>query len=76
MLRLGLLAVASTAPAPAARAQDSKPGAHLIGKLEGPEVITDPAQFPKRFTRSAWMRKPYPGGLSMSWGNAPRRRPR
>jgi peptide/nickel transport system substrate-binding protein len=49
MLRLGLLAVASTAPAPAARAQDTKPGAHLIGKLEGPEVITDPAQFPKRF---------------------------
>jgi peptide/nickel transport system substrate-binding protein len=49
VLQLGLLAVASTVPGPAAWAQDQKPGAHLIGKLEGPEVITDPAQFPKRF---------------------------
>jgi peptide/nickel transport system substrate-binding protein len=49
VLRLGLLAVASAAPGPAARAQDTKPGAHLIGKLEGPEIVTDPAQFPKRF---------------------------
>ncbi|MFI5326980.1 MAG: ABC transporter substrate-binding protein, partial [Candidatus Rokuibacteriota bacterium] len=31
-----------------AHAQD-KPGAHLIGKLEGPELVTDPAKFPKTF---------------------------
>jgi peptide/nickel transport system substrate-binding protein len=49
MLQLGLLALASTASVPGARAQDTKPGAHLIGKLEGPEVVTDPAQVPKRF---------------------------
>ena len=30
-------------------AQAAKPGAQLIGKLEGPEVVTDPAQFPKTF---------------------------
>ena len=53
LLRLGLLAVSATggtvASAPGARAQASKPGANLIGKLEGPEVVTDPAQFPKTF---------------------------
>ena len=53
VLRLGLLAVSATqvplALPPHARAQGMKPGANLIGKLEGPEVITDPAQFPKSF---------------------------
>ena len=53
VLRLGLLAVSATqvplALPPHARAQGMKPGTNLIGKLEGPEVITDPAQFPKSF---------------------------
>jgi peptide/nickel transport system substrate-binding protein len=54
MLRLGLLTVASTAAGPAvfapgAAAQPATLGANLIGKLEGAEVITDPANFPKRF---------------------------
>src|SRR5262245_6552164 len=44
LLRLGLLSLAATAGA-----QPAKLGAHLIGKLEGPEVVTDPAQMPKRF---------------------------
>src|SRR5262245_49651501 len=53
LLRLALLA-AGAAPAPivltsSARAQGPKPGANLIGKLEGPEVITDPALYPKSF---------------------------
>jgi peptide/nickel transport system substrate-binding protein len=53
VLRLGLLAASATqvplVRPPRARAQGAKPGANLIGKLEGPEVITDPAQFPKSF---------------------------
>src|SRR5688572_29133065 len=51
LLRLGLLA-ATASPAitlHGAEAQDPKLGANLIGKLEGPEVITDPAKFPKTF---------------------------
>jgi peptide/nickel transport system substrate-binding protein len=48
---------ATTAPAAAQKPAESKPaarpgqklGEQLIGKLEGPEVITDPAQFPKSF---------------------------
>src|SRR5262245_43749363 len=53
ILRLALLA-ASAAPgpialAPPARAQGSKLGANLVGKLEGAEVVTDPAQYPKTF---------------------------
>ncbi len=35
--------------APPKPAEAPKLGAQLIGKLEGPEVITDPAQFPKSF---------------------------
>ncbi len=51
MLRLALLAV-SAAPTPIvlarpARAQGAKAGASLIGKLEGAEVVTDPALYPK-----------------------------
>ena len=34
---------------PAASAQTTKPGANLIGKLEGAEVVTDPALVPKSF---------------------------
>ena len=53
MLRLGLLAASATQlPVGPAGAQGAKPGAHLIGKLEGPELITDPAQFPKRFNEA------------------------
>jgi peptide/nickel transport system substrate-binding protein len=51
LLRLGLLAAAAS-PAitlHGAEAQDTKLGANLIGKLEGPEVVTDPAKFPKTF---------------------------
>ena len=53
LLRLGLL-TASVAASPGlitlpAAAQDTKLGTSLIGKLEGPEVITDPAKFPKSF---------------------------
>src|SRR5437762_6716309 len=51
MLRLGLLAVSATGVPITASAQQPPPklGANLIGKLEGPEVVTDPAQFPKSF---------------------------
>jgi peptide/nickel transport system substrate-binding protein len=54
LLRLGLLTAAAAAHGPAvfppgASAQTMKLGANLIGKLEGPELITDPAQFPKTF---------------------------
>jgi peptide/nickel transport system substrate-binding protein len=51
MLRLGLLAVSATGVPITAHAQQAPPklGANLIGKLEGPEVVTDPAQFPKSF---------------------------
>src|SRR5438067_1578517 len=39
--------------APAAAAKpDEKIGRNLIGKIEGPTVITDPAQFPKTFKES------------------------
>jgi peptide/nickel transport system substrate-binding protein len=63
MLRLGLLAI-SAAPVPAAPAgaQGMKSGAHLIGKLEGPEVITDPAQFPKRFNEAPQLAELVKGG--------------
>jgi peptide/nickel transport system substrate-binding protein len=53
MLRLGMLAISATQlPAIPAGAQAPKPGAHLIGKLEGAEVVTDPAQVPKRFNEA------------------------
>ncbi|MBI2941284.1 MAG: ABC transporter substrate-binding protein [Chloroflexi bacterium] len=45
-------AAATQAPAkPAATAKPAQPklGANLIGKLEGPTLITDPAQYPKTF---------------------------
>jgi len=53
MLRLGLLAVPATQVSlggvRAAGAQETKLGAQLIGKLEGAEVVTDPALIPKSF---------------------------
>ena len=54
LLRLGLLGATVAAHGigglpPGAAAQDAKPGMNLIGKLEGPEIITDPALFPKSF---------------------------
>ena len=54
LLRLGLLSAAAAAHGvgvlpPGVAAEDAKPGMNLIGKLEGPELITDPAQFPKTF---------------------------
>ena len=53
MLRLGLLAVPATQVSlggmPTAGAQETKLGAKLIGKLEGAEVVTDPALIPKSF---------------------------
>jgi hypothetical protein len=54
LLRLGLLTAAATqgplAFAPPGAAQTPmKLGANLVGKLEGAEVITDPARFPKTF---------------------------
>src|SRR5216683_4368976 len=57
LLRLGLLSAAAAAHGvgvlpPGVAAEDAKPGLNLIGKLEGPELITDPAQFPKTFKRS------------------------
>src|SRR6266851_699880 len=43
-------AVAAATPASATQAgAAAKPGRQLIGKLEGPSVVTDPAQFPKKF---------------------------
>ena len=41
--------VAPIALARPARAQGAKLGSSLIGKLEGPTVITDPAQLPKSY---------------------------
>ena len=45
--------VTGAAQAPAAAPEGPKPsaqlGAHLIGKLEGPEIIRDSAKFPKTF---------------------------
>ena len=43
-------APAAAAPAkPAAPASAAKPGSSLVGQLEGPEVVTDSARFPKAF---------------------------
>ena len=40
---------AAAAAAAAAKPAEPKLGAQLIGKLEGPTLVTDPAQFPKAF---------------------------
>ena len=53
VLRAGLVALAATqlpdGLVARAAAQTGKLGASLIGKLEGAEVVTDPARFPKTF---------------------------
>ena len=41
-----------TLPADVAHAQDAKLGAQLIGKLEGPELVLDPARWPKKFAEA------------------------
>src|SRR5262245_33346119 len=43
------VASASTPTAPTPSAATPKIGGQLIGKLEGPTTITDPAKFPKTF---------------------------
>ena len=50
----GAAALAGLAPtvASAAQAGEQKIGAQLIGKLEGPELILDPAKFPKKFAEA------------------------
>jgi peptide/nickel transport system substrate-binding protein len=47
----GGVALAGLIPGPAHAGQASEPklGAQLIGKLEGPELILDPAKWPKKF---------------------------
>jgi len=47
----GAIPLASLAPrlALAGQAAEPKLGAQLIGKLEGPEILRDPAKFPKTF---------------------------
>ena len=66
MLRLSVMAASMTGSSglvlPHAAAQDAKPGAHLIGKLEGPEVVTDPAQFPKSFKEAPQLAELVKGG--------------
>ena len=49
-LATGTLALAGIAPAAlAGQAADQKMGAQLIGKLEGPSLVLDPAKWPKKF---------------------------
>ncbi|MFB3819659.1 MAG: twin-arginine translocation signal domain-containing protein, partial [Candidatus Methylomirabilales bacterium] len=49
----GGLALAGLAPeARAGQAGEPKLGASLIGKLEGPEIITDAAKFPRKFAEA------------------------
>ena len=38
--------------APEVWAQTPKLGAHLIGRLEGPELVRDPAKWPKKFSEA------------------------
>src|SRR5919204_3976870 len=43
---------AGAAETPAAAGAANKPGRQLIGKLEGPTIVTDPAQFPKKYAEA------------------------
>src|SRR5207245_598763 len=46
-------AAAGATPAAATQAGAAqKPGRQLIGKLEGPSIVTDAAQFPKKFNEA------------------------
>ena len=47
----GLGALPAWAAAPGS-GEDVKLGKHLIGKLEGPEILTDPARIPKKFSEA------------------------
>ncbi len=53
-LATGTVALAGVIPAPAIAGQAPEPklGAQLIGKLEGPTIITDPAKWPKKFNEA------------------------
>jgi peptide/nickel transport system substrate-binding protein len=42
----------AAAPAAAAKPDAAAPGKQLIGKQEGPAIITDPAQYPKQFNEA------------------------
>ncbi|HWT80541.1 MAG TPA: twin-arginine translocation signal domain-containing protein, partial [Candidatus Methylomirabilis sp.] len=50
----GAIPLASLAPrlALAGQAAEPKLGAQLIGKLEGPELLLDPAKWPKKFSEA------------------------
>jgi len=43
---------AATASAQGAKAPEAKIGAHLIGKLEGPELVLDATKWPKKFAEA------------------------
>jgi peptide/nickel transport system substrate-binding protein len=45
-------ASAAATPAAASQAAPTKPGRQLIGKLEGPSIVTDSGQFPKKYAES------------------------
>lgn len=49
---LGALGVAGVPTAAFGQAKEAKLGAQLIGKLEGPEYVLDPAQWPKTFSEA------------------------
>src|SRR5437763_781196 len=49
---LGPPAGPAAAPAAKPAAGGEKPGRHLIGKLEGPTIVTDAAQIPKAFNEA------------------------
>jgi peptide/nickel transport system substrate-binding protein len=54
VLATGTVAVAGIRPtlALAGQAPEAKMGAQLIGKLEGPELVLDPAKWPKKFAEA------------------------
>jgi peptide/nickel transport system substrate-binding protein len=52
VLIVGLVLLALAAGPLAGLAQESQVGEHLIGKLEGPEIITDRVKFPKTFNEA------------------------
>lgn len=53
-LATGTVALAGVIPTQARAGQASEPklGAQLIGKLEGPELVLDPAKWPKKFSQA------------------------
>ena len=68
---------ATAAPAPAAKPGDAAaPGKQLIGKQEGPELITDPAQFPKQFNEAPMLAEQVKAGKLPPVAERPERMPR